>query len=204
MLDRIEPATLKQAHVCIIATSLNPDSKSLILAQRAHHRLQELGVSASLSNLRDLPLPLCDGTQAISHDANAWKLRQEVQRATHVLFALPIYNYAVNAAAKNVIELLFNWGCWYEDEWDEYVMGKTAGLLCAGGNHHSRMAALSFANSLMMECWWWIVPHQVYAVTSDFESGRIVNQKTLDRIDRLLEHLLQGPRISAMRKEGTA
>ena len=191
---------MSETKVLILSTSLNPDSKSLILAKKAHERLLERGVETTLLSLRDLSLPFCDGTQAISHDPNALKLREEVRKATHVLFALPIYNYGVNAAAKNVIELLFNWGSWNEDEWDDFVMGKTASFLCAGGSDHSRMAVLSFANSLMMECWWWIAPRYVYATGKDFENGKLKDERTLLRIDRLIGDLLEGPKYTQTAK----
>lgn len=187
---------MSEARMLILSTSLNPESKSLILAQRARERLVERGVETTLISLRDLPLPFCDGTQAISHTGNALKLRDEVRKATHVIFALPVYNYSVNSAAKNVVELLFNWGCWREDEWDEYVMGKTAGFLCAGGSDHSRMAVLSFANSLMMECWWWIAPRYVYATGEHFEGCKIKDERTLMRIDRLIGDMLHGPKYT--------
>jgi len=184
-------------HFLIVATSLNPNSKSLLMAQYARERLVAQGHSTSLVSLRDLPLPMCDGTQAISHEKNAWALREEVQKATHVVFALPIYNFSANAAAKNMIELLFNWGCWKEDEWDDFVMGKTAGFLCTGGAEHSRMAVMSFANSLMLECWWWIAPRFVFATEDKFKNGQLENVQTKERIERLLNDMLQGPRVFA-------
>lgn len=201
MTSGIEPKA-GNTHVLILSTSLNPNSRSLVLAKEAHERLGTRGVASTLISLRDYPLPFCDGSQAISHDPNAWKLREEVRKATHVIFALPIYNYGVNAAAKNLVELLFNWGCWREDEWDAHVMGKTAGFLVAAGAEHSHMAVLSFANSLMMECWWWIAPRFVYATGKCFDNGTIKDERTLFRIDRLLNDMLLGPR--AIRAEATA
>lgn len=194
---KLDTNTVQKAgtFVLIIATSLNPDSNSLRLARQTQANLNSKGVENELISLRDLPLPLCDGTQEISHHPNAWALRLKVRKATHILFALPIYNYSVNAAAKNVLELLFNWGCWYENEWDDFVVGKTAGLLCAGGGEHSRMAALSFANSLMMECHWWVVPRFVYATGKDFADGEIKNAKIIERINTLIHDLLKGPKI---------
>jgi FMN reductase len=183
----------KKTHVLILSTSLNPDSKSLILAQRAHAQLRERNIDSTLVSLRDFPLPFCDGSKEISHDPNALKLRELVQNATHVIFAMPIYTFDVNAAAKNLVELLFNWGCWYEDEWDEHVMGKTAAFLLTGGADHSRHAVLSFANTLMVECWWWIVPRWVYAMPAFFENGQLKDKRTLERIDRLIDDLLHGP-----------
>jgi NAD(P)H-dependent FMN reductase len=183
----------KKPNILIIATSLNAQSKSLILARKTHERLLGRKVQSTLISLRDYPLPFCDGTLEISHDRNALALRELVQQATHVVFGLPIYNVYVNAAAKNLIELLFNWGCWKQDEWDDYVMGKTAGFLCVGGADHSRLAVLSFANTLMVECWWWIAPRYVYAVEEDFKDGALKNERTLVRIDRLIDDLLKGP-----------
>ena len=184
------------SRVLILAGSLNPNgSHSLIMANFAKDILAGLGVDHALISLRDVPLPLCDGTHDAGQDPGVKRLRKEVQASTHVLFAVPVYNYGVNAAVKNVIEHLFNWKCWSDDEW-EGIQGKTAGFLCAAGDAFSYMSVLPFANSLMLECRWWIVPRFVYAVHKDFNDGVIENAKIRDRINLLVDELLNHSKVA--------
>lgn len=191
------------ARVLILATSLHPRSKSLVLAQYTLKRLRERGVETSLIWLRELPLPLCDGTEETSGHPNVARLREEVLRATHVLWAVPIYNYDVNAAAKNVLEHLFNWGFYDEQQW-EGLSCKTTGFLCAAGGSHSYMAALPFANSLMLEGRWRVVPRYVYAVHQDFANGEVANPKIQERIGTLMDELLAHDSSPLARRQESA
>lgn len=195
--SKVEKPAPKQAavRVLIVAASLNPGSKSLIMANYAREALSRRGAENELISLRDLPLPLCDGTHGAGQDPGVKRLRKEVQASSHVLFAVPVYNYGVNAAAKNLIEHLFNWSCWRDDEWAG-IQGKTAGFLCAAGGAHSYMSVLSFANSLMLECRWWVVPRFVYAVHKDFNNGAIQEQKILERIELLVDELLDHSKVA--------
>ncbi|MDP6500219.1 MAG: hypothetical protein QF847_03295 [Candidatus Marinimicrobia bacterium] len=51
-----------------------------------------------------------------------------------------MYNYDVNAAAKNLLELTGS-------GWNE----KTVGFICNAGGDKSYMSVMSFANSLMLD-----------------------------------------------------
>ena len=59
------------------------------------------------------------------------------------------------------------------------------------------MAVLSFANTLMLECRWWIVPRFVYAVGQDFAGQTVKSPKIQERIERLIEELLDHSKASS-------
>ena len=104
-----------------------------------------------------------------------------VGKATHILFAAPVYNWDVNAAAKNVMEWLST----------RELGGKTVGFLCASGGQSSYMAPLSFANSLMLDFRCWIVPRFVYAVGSDFSGDAVTSPKVKERIELLTQEMFR-------------
>lgn len=162
-------------HVTIIATSLNGDSKSQQLA-RIFQR--ELGaVSSELIDLRELSLPLAGSEEGWSSELAA-QLKQAIERASHVVFAVPIYCYDVNAAAKNVIELV-----------GRALTKKVVGFLCAAGGESSYMSVMGFANHLMLDFRSVICPRFVYASPSSWlESGEL-DQKLLERIQTLVSDL---------------
>ncbi|MEM1212411.1 MAG: NAD(P)H-dependent oxidoreductase [Planctomycetota bacterium] len=154
----------------IIACSLNPDSRSTVLASRLA-QLAEGAEAAPLSSdggapptqletelfdLRHRPLPVCDGVSAYG-DPNARALAEAGQQADAVLLTTPVYNYDVNAAAKNAVELAGrNWS------------GKPVGFACAAGGKSSYMSVMGLANSLMLDFRCHIVPRFVYATADDF------------------------------------
>lgn len=166
--------------VAILATSLDTGSKSQILARYAATALSARGVETNLIDLRERPLPLAGTADSWSDPAVA-RLIDAIDAATHLLFAVPIYNFDVNAAAKNVVEFLPA----------RVLENKTVGFLCASGGPRSYMSVMGFANSLMLDFRCWIVPRFVYAVGSDFSGPDGGPNATItERIDGLLTDLL--------------
>src|SRR5262245_467288 len=123
--------------ILIISCSLNPTSRSRVLATVAVDQLRAAEIETRLLDLRDHPLPMCDGEDC--DPKLLAPLREAIEQADAILLAVPIYNYDVNAAAKNVVELTGS-------AWE----GKIVGFLCAAGGHSSYMSVMSLANSLML------------------------------------------------------
>ena len=165
-------------HVTIIATSLNPDSKSQILAQLFAKHLESESISNELLDLRELPLPFAGSNEGWS-DANAATLGEAVERASHSVLATPIYCYDANAAAKNLIELI-----------GRKFSGKVVSFLCSAGGHNSYMAIMGMANHLMLDFRCVIVPRFLYAAPSDWEeSGDQLKPEMMDRLYGLAKDL---------------
>jgi len=158
--------------ILILSCSLDRGSRSYLLARRAESMLKSREVSVEFVDLRHSPLPMCDGGDC--DDPQLAKLTEQVKRADAILFAVPIYNYDVNAAAKNVVELV---GSAFEN--------KIIGFLCAAGGHGSYMSVMSLANSLMLDFRCLIVPRFVYAVGKDFEGETISSAKINERTEQL-------------------
>ena len=171
--------------LAIIASSLDVDSRSQLLARQALQVAHDRDITASLIDLREFDIPLC-GTVAGWESADAEKIRKVLKPASHILFSLPIYNFDVNAAAKNIVELMGS----------DVFEAKIVGFICAAGGRSSYMSVLAFANSLMLDFRCWIAPRFVYATGEDFEGDTIKNGDIGDRIERLIEDLVvHGPKI---------
>jgi NAD(P)H-dependent FMN reductase len=161
----------------VIACSLNPDSNSRTMARAAVDDLVARGASATLVDLREHPLPMHDGEGAAEI---AGPLGRAVRAADAVVLAVPIYNYDVNAAAKNLVEHL---GRAFE--------GKLIAFLCAAGGSGSYMSVMGLANSLMLDFRCLIVPRFVYATGPCFADGRIVNPDVSKRIGALCDEVVR-------------
>lgn len=143
--------------VLVISCSLSASSRSRRLARAAETALRGLGADAELIDLREWTLPLCDGGDSYGHPSVA-PLTQRIEGAAAVLLASPVYNYDLNAAAKNLVEMT-------GQAWRD----KPVGFLCTAGGRGSYMAPIGLANSLMFDFRCLIVPRFVYAVGDDFE-----------------------------------
>lgn len=154
----------------IISASLNPGSKSRLLANAASKTLTDDGVEHQVLDLQELPLPLCDGGAAYGAP-NVAKAAALVSAASAIIVASPIYNYDVNAAIKNLLELTGK-------AWTD----KTVSFLVAAGGHSSYMSIMGVANSLMLDFRCVIVPRFVYAAPADFDETGIANDQVSARI----------------------
>jgi NAD(P)H-dependent FMN reductase len=179
--------------IFVISCSLNPKSRSRVLAQEAVRSLGVQGVEVEFADLRELKLPFCDGEA--SYDApGVEELSERIRAASGLILAVPVYNYDVNAAAKNLIELT-------GDAWN----GKPVGFLCAAGGRSSYMSVLGLANSLMLDFRCWIVPRFVYATRPDVTDGAITSENIVDRVHELTAALVQLARgMEAVQDESSA
>ena len=159
-------------NILVISCSLNPESNSHVLAQAALAEVLEAGAEGLLIDLRQHPMPLCDGETCTN--TSVAELAAAVRAADAVLLAAPVYNYDLNAAAKNLVE---HTGSAWE--------GKVVGFLAAAGGHASYMSVMSLANSLMLDFRCLIVPRFVYAVRQDFAGESVSNPKVAARVRQL-------------------
>lgn len=162
-----------QLSVLVISCSLDPNSRSAILAEKAKQVLDKKGVPSDHLDLRTVELPLCDGSAAYNHPSVS-KLNRALEDADAILLAASVYNFDLNASAKNLIELT---GSVWQD--------KVVGLMCAAGGNNSYMAPLGLANSLMLDFRCHIVPRFVYAVAEDF-SGDELDPDIETRVEELV------------------
>jgi NAD(P)H-dependent FMN reductase len=158
----------------VISSSLNPGSRSKVLAREAFRVLSEKHKTDWI-DLAQYQLPQCDGGAAYAHP-DVKTLASKIRNATCILLAVPIYNFDCGSAAKNLIELTGH-------DWED----KTVGFLCAAGGRSSYMSIMSLANSLMLDFRCLIIPRFVYADGSAFEVDTIADPEIRQRIDQLVE-----------------
>jgi NAD(P)H-dependent FMN reductase len=156
--------------ILVVSSSLRADSNSRVLAREAQRVLEQDRRAVVPLDLRDHPLPLCDGGPSYEFPGVAVVARL-VERADAILVATPIYNYDANAAVKNLIKLT-------GEGWND----KPVGFLCAAGGMGSYMSIMALANCLMLDFRSVIVPRFVYATGESFADGRIVDAEVSRRV----------------------
>lgn len=151
---------MSDVNVSVFSCSLHPQSRSFVMAQQAVADFESVGANARLYDLREYDLDFCGKPEARNHPALG-ELKSAVRDASAVIMAVPIYNFYVNAAAKNLIELTGR-------EW----IYKMVGFICAAGGQASYMSVMNIANSLMLDFRCLIVPRFVYATSGAFGKDR--------------------------------
>jgi FMN reductase len=163
----------------VISCSLNPESRSRKLAKDAQNRLESLNEKTVWLDLAEHDLPLCDG-DSVYERSIVGEMGKLVKGADGILMAAPIYNYDLNAVAKNFIELT---GRAWQD--------KVVGFLCAAGGEGSFMSPMGMANSLMLDFRCIVVPRFVYASSKSFFENGDVTPEIKERIDGLVDVLVK-------------
>ena len=172
--------------ILVISGSLRTESRSRVLARNAFETLQTQTADVSFIDLQDYPLPLCDGGAAYEHE-NVSRIATHIQKAKVILIGIPVYNFDVNAAVKNLVELT-------GDAWED----KTVGFLCAAGGRSSYMSVMHFGNDLMLDFRCVIIPRFVYATGDDFSQPpqlSVSNPKIEERIQQLSQEAMRFTRL---------
>lgn len=169
----------KKLRILTISCSLNPDSRSAILAGEASRLLQAQGLEAGLLDLRTISLPMCDGDTSYSHPA-VKTIKKRISQADAIILAAPVYNFDLSASAKNLVELTGS-------AWE----GKAVGILCAAGGRNGYMSPLGLVNSLMLDFRCHIVPRFVYADEDDFDGNVLASEKVKNRVLELVNVTLR-------------
>lgn len=162
----------------IVSCSLNPKSRSRILAREAEANFKAEGVDVSFYDLADYRLPLCDGGSCYG-SPEVQKIKSELIKADGIILATPIYTFYSNAAAKNLIELTGR------DVWTE----KVTAFLCAAGGQGSYMSIMSLASSLMLDFRTYILPRFVYATGDCFDESSLISSEVKGRVEQLSSEL---------------
>lgn len=162
-------------NILIISSSLSKKSQSRKMAEYILNRLNSEEIDIEMLDLRDYNLPFCNGDED-SDISIVMDLKSMIREAQGILIATPIYNYNVNAAIKNLIELT---GSGWSD--------KVVGFICSAGGKSSYMSVMSLANSLMLDFRCIVIPRFVY--TDD--DSRQLDDSIKKRLDQLSSELIR-------------
>ncbi len=166
-------------NLLVISCSLNPDSRSRLLAEEITSYFEASGSSVDSLDLRKTQMPLCDGSSTASSEI-VTALHERIKTSNGIVMCVPIYNFDVNAAAKNLIELTgASWS------------GKVVGFACAAGGKSSYMSVMGIANSLMLDFRAHIIPRFIYATGESFTENALTDSDLQIRLQEFSEEMLR-------------
>ncbi len=165
--------------ILILSASLHPTSRSRLLAAAASSHLTSSGIEHQKFDLAETALPPCDGAAAYG-DPAVKRLAAMIEQSGGIIIASPVYNYDVNAAIKNAVELTGK--AW---------TGKVVAMMLAAGGMGSYMSGMGLANSLMLDFRCLIVPRFVYATGDAFEGNTVADEDVNRRIVELVDQTVR-------------
>tara|TARA_Y100001968_G_C19365023_1_gene722026 strand:- start:10 stop:534 length:525 start_codon:yes stop_codon:yes gene_type:complete len=163
----------------IFSTTHYKNSKPDAIASYLNTQLKNLNINCSYIHIGDLNLPMCDGYDCYKNKT-VITIQKQVNEANSFIICSPIYNYDLNAIAKNLIELC---GQGFKD--------KVVGLAVTAGGQNSYMAPLSFINSLLIDYRCIIVPRYVYVTSEAFDENNSITDTSIQtRLNELTQSLV--------------
>lgn len=87
----------------IVSSSLDPESRSAVIARLCLDKLRRQGADAALIDLRETPLARFDN-ESIYETPEYAKLYEQIAWADGLVLCTPIYNWSVSAELKRLIE----------------------------------------------------------------------------------------------------
>lgn len=174
----------------VISCSLNPNSRSAILAKHAFDYLKSQGQNVELLDLRDFKLPLANGHDQSAYDDPQVKvIHDRILKAKGIIIATPIYNNNVGAVAKNLIELtthahktILSGTAWNQ---------KVVGFMGTSGGCAGTWAFFPFLNGLMIDAKVLVVPTFVMASNGNFNDNNEVATETKKRVEELSLNMIR-------------
>lgn len=166
-----------------IGGSLRADSYSQQALQVAMQRLQALGASTEILDLRTMQLPFCDGSKEYSDYPDVKRLQETVKQADSLILATPEYHGSTSGVLKNALDLMSF----------EQLSGKVAGLISVlGGQPNSN--ALNDLRLIMRWVHAWVIPEQI-AIGQAWQAfspdGKILDEKLSQRFDQFAQSLVE-------------
>ena len=152
-------------NLLVISSSLSQNSRSRVMAEYIMAHLKASNPETEFIDLKDYNLPVCDGDKSYD-DPIVKKLKMKIKKAQGIIIATPVYNFNVNAAIKNLVELT-------SEAWNEKVVG----FICSAGSKSSYMAVMGLANSLMLDFRCIIIPRFVYSSNNADQLGDSVKER---------------------------
>ncbi|MBE9117389.1 NAD(P)H-dependent oxidoreductase [Lusitaniella coriacea LEGE 07157] len=163
--------------------SLRPDSHSAQALQQAATRVEALGATVEILDIRTLNLPFCHGGKDYSDYPDVERLRDAFRSADGIILATPEYHGSVSGVLKNALDLMSF----------EHLDGKVTGVISVlGGQSNSN--ALNDLRVIMRWVHAWVIPEQIaigQAWNAFSPEGKILDEKLSQRFDGFAQSLVE-------------
>ena len=166
-----------------IIGSLRQGSYSALALKEAVNRVEALGATVEILDLRDMQLPFCNGNDEYPDYPDVELLRKKVKAADGLILATPEYHGSVSGVMKNALDLMSF----------EHLSGKVTGMISVlGGQPNSN--ALNELRIIIRWVYGWVIPEQIaigQAWKAFDKEGKISDEKLSQRFDAFALSLLE-------------
>jgi FMN reductase len=170
--------------VCI-SSGLAPQSRSERIGRLCLDVLRTHGVDTEFVSLKENSLAGCDPSDPLENEV-CKKLSSVTAAADALIFASPVYNWAVSAELKKYVECVG----FTDDTRKTPFFDKVLTFVSAAGSPHSYMAFGAMAQTMMLDFKCVISPYPVYIHNRHWEDEKLI-EDARKRIDKSMFVLVE-------------
>lgn len=126
-------------------------------------------------------MEFCDGRKVEEYNRDTQEVLEKIKKADAYLFGSPMYRGTITGALKNLIDLIP----------DDYIKGKTAGLVATGGSDHHYLGVDLGFRTAMAFFQVHTIPGVLYYSRFTVEEGKIVEEKVKNQAEQFGRDLVQ-------------
>lgn len=167
----------------VISTSLDPASKSRVLASQVAGALEAKGHDAPLIDLSLENLPAFDNSE-IFDSRRFRELYDLIGAADGIVLASPIYNWGIGSNARNLVEAT---GATGEGGRTSAWFDKVVTFVCSAGLPHSYMGYMQLAGSMMLDFKCVVNPYVLYVTDRDWQAGEQLTAGLQARLEKTVD-----------------
>ncbi|ELS03904.1 putative flavoprotein [Xenococcus sp. PCC 7305] len=166
-----------------IIGSLRQGSYSEMALRLAASKVEALGASVEILDLKQMQLPFCNGGDEYPDYPDVEILKAKVKEADGLILATPEYHGSVSGVMKNALDLMSF----------EHLSGKVTGMISVlGGQSNSN--ALNELRIIMRWVHAWVIPEQIaigQAWKAFDKAGKLTDEKLAERVDAFALSLVE-------------
>jgi len=178
------------ARILGVSGSLREGSNTLLLVNKTLEYAREAGAETRLLDLREYPLPLYEAHHNYDEHEFVSQVIKLVDDCDALVLGSPEYHGSMSGAMKNFMDFLYR----------EFA-GKVAGLVSATGGSQGN-GCFDNIRAAIAACHGWVLPYVTAATGRDVKDGKIINDRVLDRLQRMARDLtFYGPLLNNQFKQ---
>lgn len=164
--------------IAVIQGSLREGSHTNIACRKFEEKCKAKGIEVGYFDLRDYEMQFCDGRKLEEYNSDLNEIYKKVEVVEAVIFGMPVYQYSMSGVLKNFLDICGG-----------SLKGKHIGVIVNSGGPNCYMASRDILDCLYYEYGTTNISPTPYSWFMDFKDGELVNEKTLSKLDELVEKI---------------
>ncbi|WP_051348367.1 NADPH-dependent FMN reductase [Peribacillus kribbensis] len=161
-------------------------TRALVESALEGARLEDHEVTIDVVDLSQHVLEFCDGRKVEEYGRDTQEVLEKIKRADAYVFGSPMYRGTITGALKNLIDLVP----------DDFIKGKTAGLVATGGSDHHYLGMDLGFRTAMAFFRVHTIPGVLYHSRFTVEEGRIVEENIRNQAEKFGYDLVQLTKVT--------